>query len=55
MAYDAYDWRDRTMQVAHDYIEKNWGDLVDGAVVDVQFILGETAAPKVSESVDFPA
>ena len=54
VAYDAYDWRDRTMHVAHDYIEKNWGDLVDGEVIDVQFILGETAAAKVSENMEFP-
>lgn len=46
---DPYDWQGRTMPVAHDYIIKNWAILEDGAVVDVEFILGETKQPKVSE------
>ena len=48
-AYDPFDWTNRTMKTAHQYIEANWAKLKDGDVVDVQFILGETAAPKVSE------
>ena len=39
----------RTKPVAHQFIEKNWSTLKDGDVVDVQFILGETAEPKRSE------
>lgn len=46
---DPYGWGGRTMPVAHNYIIEQWAALKDGDVVDVQFILGETAAPKVSE------
>lgn len=46
---DAYHWNDRTMQSAHLYIEKHFYELNDGDVVDVEFILGETDKPKISE------
>lgn len=47
---DPFQWRgSRTWHVAHDYIIKKWEELKDGDVVDVQFILGETSAPKTSE------
>jgi len=46
---DPYFWGDRTYAVAHDYITENFDTLKDGDVVDVQFILGETKAPKISE------
>jgi hypothetical protein len=46
---DPYGWGGRTFPVAHNYIIENWEALRDGDVVDVSFILGETAAPKVSE------
>jgi hypothetical protein len=48
---DPYGWkRDaRTFPVAHQYIIDHWAELKDGDVVDVQFILGETKTPKVSE------
>lgn len=39
----------RTLEVAHDYIKKHWDDLSSGAVIDVEFILGETEKPKISE------
>lgn len=42
-------WSGRTYPVAHKYILENWEKLKDGDVVDVEYILGETAAPKVSE------
>jgi hypothetical protein len=49
--YDPYNWDNpRTMGNAHRYIAERWDELKDGDVVDVQFILGETAAPKRSES-----
>jgi hypothetical protein len=53
VAYDPYDWPggSRTMQVAHDYIRNHWRDLRDGDVVDVEYILGETAECKLSERV----
>lgn len=46
---DPYYWGDRTFAVAHNWITEHWDALADGDVVDVEFILGETAAPKVSE------
>jgi hypothetical protein len=57
VAYDPYDWpaNPRTHRVAHDYIHRNWATLKDGDVVDVEFILGETSARKVSERVAYPA
>lgn len=57
VAYDPYDWptNPRTHRVAHEYIRRNWVTLKDGDVVDVEFILGETSARKVSERVAYPA
>ena len=53
--YDPYDWGgDRTKTNAHVYIEANWAKLHDGDVIDVEFILGETAKPKVSEALTAP-
>lgn len=52
--YDPYDWGDRTWQVAHDYIARHWDELVDGAVVDVEYVLGETAEPKHPERETVP-
>lgn len=49
---DPYDWGNRSMTTAHQYIIDKWGDLDSGAVVDVEFILGETGAPKVSEAFE---
>lgn len=46
---DPYSWGGRTWPVAHNYIIEHWHELKDGDVVDVQFILGETAQRKVSE------
>lgn len=56
---DPYEWSalnmgTRTMQVAHDYIIDNFAALKDGDVVDVQFIIGETSSPKVSERITCP-
>ncbi len=45
-------WGDRTMTVAHEYIKHNWFALDNGAVIDVQYILHETVAPKLSEARD---
>ena len=43
------DWNDRTMSVAHRYIEDNFDTLSDGDVVDVRHILGEVEHPASSE------
>lgn len=53
VAYDCYDWQDgaRTKAQAHHYIAEHWPELKDGDVIDVQFILGETQQPKISESL----
>jgi hypothetical protein len=51
--YDPFAWGDRTMNVAHQYIERQWEYLRDGSVVDVEFILGETTAPTVSEGITY--
>lgn len=53
-AYDPYTWGDRTMANAHLYIAEHFDELHDGDVVDVQFILGETDKPKVSEQFTAP-
>lgn len=55
--YDPYDWptRARTYPEAHRYIIQHWFELVNGDVVDVEFILGETKKPKVSEQYTHPA
>lgn len=39
----------RTFATAHNYIIAHWDELPSGAVVDVQFILGEASQPKRSE------
>ena len=49
-AYDPYDWGNRTLQTAHVYITEKWDDLKDDDVIDVEYILGETLRPKISES-----
>lgn len=49
--YDPYSWAGgiRTMLAAHDYITKNFDTLKSGAVIDVEFITGETTAPRPSD------
>lgn len=48
---DPYGWKGgaRTFPVAHAWIIEHWAEIEDGDVIDVQFILGETPAPKQSE------
>lgn len=48
---DPYDWpaQPRTWREAHKYVTAHFNELTPGAVVDVEFILGETAAPKTSD------
>ena len=41
----------RTMPIAHQFIAANFDDLKTGAVIDVEFILGETPTAKVSEAL----
>lgn len=42
---DAYAHGGRTIVAAHAFIEENWPDLADGAVIDVRVVLGETLTP----------
>ena len=50
--YDPFDWDNmRTMTQAHLHIIGHWHELRSGDVVDVEFITGETTAPKQSERV----
>jgi hypothetical protein len=47
--YDAFEWGDRTFFNAHQFIEKNWNELPNGALIDVRHILGETDSPCETE------
>lgn len=49
--YDAFSFGSaRTYQTAVAYIQENWDELDDGAVICVEFILGERDEPKPSEA-----
>lgn len=41
----------RTLTVAHDHLIKHFDECFSGAVIDVEFILGESAKPKESEAL----
>jgi hypothetical protein len=49
LSYDPMVWNNRTMSVAHRFIKENWNSLINGQVIDVEFILGESKEPKKSE------
>lgn len=51
-ANDPHEWTNRTMYVAHKHIERHFHDLKTGDVIDVQYLLGETSVPKVSERLE---
>jgi hypothetical protein len=49
--YDPFSWRGgRTMRVAHEHIDENFETLENGAVIDVEYLLGERDEPKESEA-----
>lgn len=50
--YDFMAWNDRTFQNAHKHIKSFWNMLETGAVVDVEFILGEAEYSKTSERLE---
>jgi hypothetical protein len=50
--YDPFAWNDRTMRTAHKYIEEHFDELESGAVICVEYILGERGTPKVSERLE---
>jgi hypothetical protein len=47
--HSPHGWRDRTMCTAHEYIVEHWDELESGAVIDVEYILGETLCPKPAQ------
>jgi hypothetical protein len=49
--YGPYEWSNitRTMKVAHAYIQEHFDELENCAVVDVEYILGETTIKKVCQ------
>jgi hypothetical protein len=52
VSYDPYGWDSNTghtIPYAHRYIREHWFDLQDGDVVDVEFVMGQSTAPKRSE------
>lgn len=55
-SYNPHEWpgNSRTQPVAHRYITEHWNELKDGDVVDIEFILGISAAPKISERLTVP-
>lgn len=48
--HDPFAWGNRTMHEAHYYAKVLFYELKSGAVIDVQYILGETSEPNESES-----
>lgn len=42
-------WENRTMRIAHKFVQDNWDTIENGQVIDVEYILGETNKPKESE------
>ena len=51
---DPHGWGNRTMITAHQFIIEEWDSLASGAVIDVEYILGEATTVKRSESEGWP-
>lgn len=47
-----HDYGFRSGPISHQHIQKHWDELTSGDVIDVEFILGETEAPKISQRHD---
>jgi hypothetical protein len=52
--YDPYRWTNRTMHAAHLWVMEHFDEVSMGAVVDVEFILGETDARRKCPSGSSP-
>jgi hypothetical protein len=52
--YDPYSWGNRTMTTAHVHILEHFDEMFSGDVVDVEFIVGITKKPKLSERTQLP-
>lgn len=48
--YDAFSWPNRTKQEAHLYLNEHFEELENGAVIDIEYILGEKQESKKSEA-----
>lgn len=44
----------RTMPTVHLHLIDHWDEIESGDVIDVQFLLGETDEPKISEAIRSP-
>lgn len=47
--YDPNRWPSRTLKEAHKHVAADWRNLKSGAVIDVEYLLGETPKPKKSQ------
>jgi len=47
--HDPHKWAGRTFFAAHRWLVDHFDEVENGAVIDVEFILGETSVPKTSE------
>lgn len=55
--HDPFKWRERgnsTLFTAHMHIQKNFDELENGSVIDVEYISGRATQPKESEIVNNP-
>jgi hypothetical protein len=51
-ATDPYDWQSSTFRQVHFFVNEHWDEIQSGDVIDLEFIRGDSAAPKVSERFD---
>lgn len=55
VTYDPFDWgNNRSRLLAHNWLLEHFDEIESGAVVDVEYILGESNAPKASEATECP-
>lgn len=50
--HDPFAWDNRTMKNAHEQVKLQFDILESGAVIDVQYWLGESSEPKKSENAE---
>jgi hypothetical protein len=52
---DPFDWGDNaTRHFAHLWLIEHFDEIESGAVVDAEFIRGESKSPKVTEAIEHP-
>ena len=49
---DPNTWASRTFRIAHEYVQIEWDNIETGDIVDVEFILGKSKEPKISERLE---